>query len=82
MNTEIKIESGIPLPKKSVGARVRKYPLRNMNVGDSITIEGGVKEFASATGNASFVGRSTGWKFATRRIKEGGKNILRIWRVE
>jgi hypothetical protein len=82
MKQEIKIESGIPLPKKGIVGRKTMYPVRDMKVGDSFAVEGGPNVSASVWAAASRIGKIIGAKFTSRRVEEGGKRLTRIWRVE
>ena len=75
MNGEIKIETGIPMPP-GLGqrGRSRKYPWREMKVGDSFLVPGVTRQkWRSAPAGE----KATGFKFATRAV-EGG---IRVWRV-
>lgn len=68
---EIKIDKGIPIPAKGAG-RNRKYPFREMEIGDSI--------FTEKLGTTSLIKNwesSTGFKFTTRSENNG----RRIWRI-
>lgn len=80
----IRIESGIPVPPRvGGGGRPGKYPFEHMTPGDSflVTYQDGqppahaARRLASATKGAS---KRTGFKFTTRRLKDG----VRVWRVE
>jgi hypothetical protein len=62
-----KIEKGIPMSKR------RKYPFAEMEIGDSVFIEG-LKSVAEISG--SFRGHRPK-KFATRQV-DGG---IRVWRI-
>ena len=76
MSEEFKIESGIPMPGHKSGPRARKYPWKDMKVGDSFFVpnkRAGV--MSSACIAAQKYGRGT---FRARTV-EGG---CRVWRVE
>lgn len=68
----INIDKGVPIPTDLRG-RPKKYPWREMDVGDSFV--GGV----AARSLTTRMGKSTGQKFTSRKI---GENEFRIWRVK
>lgn len=72
--TDFPIEKSIPMPSQD---NWKKYPLEEMDIGDSISISG-LAEFLSARGAAYMYGKRNGLKFSTRQDGDGG----RIWRVE
>lgn len=70
----IKIEKGIPIPKKE---RKSKYPLAEMQIGDSFLIDLDGKK---SEGTKTYICTSStklGIKTIVREIPEG----LRVWRV-
>lgn len=69
----IKIDPGVPLTTS--GTR-RRYPFRDMAVGDSFFVPG--MTCRDMRGALSRAKRETGWRFATRRVDNG----LRIWKIE
>ena len=69
--SDFKIEKGIPVPVK---IRKRKYPFREMEVGDSIMIAG----MRAASQISWAVARHKPKRFVTR-VEEDG---LRVWRTE
>lgn len=75
----MKIETGIDLPPANTFQRQRKYPFRDMNVGDSIlfTPEPLGVESKPAKAARVFAYRN-GFKFAARTV-DGG---VRIWRIK
>ena len=72
MNTQIKIEKGVPIEPSHRAKTV--YPWRDMEVGDSFFTERAQSVVTNARTNAT---RKTGFKFATRKV-DGG---TRVWRV-
>jgi hypothetical protein len=73
----MKVEKDVPMPDHiKRGARSR-YPFRDMEVGDSVFIEGEGTN-GNAYSAAQMHGRGAGKRFRGRQ--EG--NGLRIWRVE
>lgn len=68
----IKIEKGIPKPNT-----VRRYPWRDMKVGDSFEVPAGMNP-ESFRHNAHLAGRRLNRKFSTRKFNGG----YRCWRVE
>ncbi len=72
---EIKIETGIPLPKKRKGGgRPRIYPFDGMSVGDSFRIPEG--KYVSAAASASKFGKINNITFRS------SPSEMRIWRVK
>jgi len=69
----IKIEKGIPLPTTARTPRAEKYPLRQLEVGDSFVAPVGQ---AALSAHARRVAKDTGYKFVVRHA-EGG---ARVWR--
>lgn len=78
---DIKIEKGIPLQNKNTPRT--KYPFPDMKVGDSFLVEapGNVRTSAVAT-TAKGWGNRHGVKFACRKVTEGKRQGIRIWRTE
>ena len=75
----IKIEKGIPAPKKQI--RTPKYPFRDMVVGDSFFIKSQEPESTRKKVSAAatmFCKLHEGFKFKTQ-VFEGG---VRTWRIE
>ena len=70
----IKIEDGIALTKRSTN-RESKYPFAQMEVGQSFYVEQSSSPSSAAT---SFCRKNAGYKFVTRREKDG----FRVWRIE
>lgn len=79
----ISIDRGVPVaPAICPGAARRKYPFRDMQVGDSffVSTKNDVerkKAQARLSGCANFYCRILGFTFAVRQV-EGG---VRVWRV-
>jgi len=65
-----KIEKNVPIPPI---ARSKKYPILEMEIGDSFYAEG-----KSARSSAYCVGARTGRRYVSRPERDG----YRIWRVE
>ena len=75
--SDVKIEKNIPIPEACGGAITRKYPFNEMEVGDSIFIEG--RKGSYTPGNAAHnYGKNHGKKFTSRKENDG----FRIWRIE
>ena len=70
----IKIEDGIALTKRST-KRASKYPFAQMEVGQSFYVEQSNSPSSAVT---SFCRKNAGYKFVTRREKDG----FRVWRIE
>jgi hypothetical protein len=80
----IQIEKGVPMPKASDSAR--KYPWREMEVGDSFVVpfDPTAKPYKLKNPAAGFSGaisalKSHGLAFAMRKQRDGS---LRVWRVK
>lgn len=79
-STEFTIDTNIPLPPVSRGPKSKgacKYPLHQMEVGDSFFI-GGTK---SRSIN-SFFKKLRPKRFTTRRVVENETSGVRVWRFE
>lgn len=75
-----KIEKDVPLPKKGSG-RPRKYPFKDMEVGDSFFAKNdkGVTPILNRIQYlASIYGRRYKYRFATRKVNNG----VRCWRTK
>lgn len=92
MNIAVKIESGVPLPRRSnSGGRPCKYPFHDLKVGDSFAIPLGGDVLL--TGNhgkkdrflstlraaASQYSKRNGGKFTVRTMRDEG--VIRCWRI-
>lgn len=72
----IKIEKGVPLPPSRRGwSSDAKYPLAEMDVGDSIWLP---LRQSSASARAISRGKKLGFKFTTRGEGDG----TRVWRIK
>lgn len=73
------IETGIPIPPPgNGGGRTPRYPLRELEVGDSFLVtDPSVTQRRLGSRLANF-GKETGRKFTQRRTPDG----IRVWRVE
>lgn len=76
--TEIKIERGVPMPRRGCGlfGRPPKYPWLAMETGDSFLVTGISRPSISRM--ACAFGRRHGLKFATRKQPDGS---IRVWRI-
>lgn len=78
----IKIEKNIPIPdvlRKSPHAYSVKYPLRDLEVGDSIFVEGKMSYEMGATVKYHSI---NGKKFTARTINDEKEGVgTRIWRT-
>lgn len=79
-NSTIKVERGIPVPKRSRRGKPR-YPWDKMRVGDSFLVECPKNEAIKAQNTVSSCGaawaRKHGGQFTTRAV-DGG---VRVWRI-
>lgn len=64
------VEKGVPLPSAS------KYPLREMEVGDSFSAPWQERHRIAVTGN-----KLKPKRFATRVLVENGERVCRVWRI-
>lgn len=88
------VESGVAMPErkrntKGLRPRARKYPIMDMEVGDSFFAGG----YAAATGGTkpehlrwmtahNFKRQRPGTKWAVRTVTEAGVLGVRVWRVK
>lgn len=73
----IAVDKGLPIPAPR-GGGARKYPFRELEVGDSFFIPGKTRQQLKASiSNASCDCR----RFVTRGVVEHGVKGLRVWRV-
>lgn len=70
---ETKIETGVPIPVR--GNTI--YPWDEMNVGDSIVLNG-----RSRTPVVYQNRKKTGRRYITRAVIENGEKVVRVWRVQ
>jgi hypothetical protein len=68
--TVMNIDVNIPVP-----ASRRKYPYRDMSVGDSFLVVGASVQVICNANNRA--GKKLGWRFIARRVPDG----VRVWRV-
>jgi hypothetical protein len=86
-----KIEKNVAIPPLPQG-REAKYPWEQMEpakkvkrggkeelVGDAFTIPGGK---ASVVSSANKRYKEQGKKFTARQMQEGGKPVLKVWRIQ
>ena len=76
MTSDYVIEKNVPFVQKKGPGRKPKYPLRQMEVGDSFLVPGG--NLRTMRTMARIVGLQLGRKFKAQE-QEGG---VRVWRVE
>ena len=74
----VKIDKGVPMPPAFHYLR-RKYPLADMEVGDSFFTAGAKTNFF---GSYTSRHKKFGKKFTTRAVVEDGVTGVRVWRVE
>jgi hypothetical protein len=80
--TDFKIESGIPIPPRASGKGGRsgsKYPIRQLQVGESVFIEGKPTKVASAIQSAKKADST--YAFTSRVVTEDEKVGVRVWRT-
>jgi hypothetical protein len=69
----------VPLPWN--GRRNRRYPWRDMQVGDSFFVPRG--EISQMSSLAGVTGKRLGWRFTCRTENYGTENEgVRVWRIE
>lgn len=78
--SEFEIEKGIAIPKKAMTNHIYKWPWPDMEVDDSIKIDGDDKELHKALTSAYQYGRRNEpiKKFQSRKLSS---TEARIWRV-
>lgn len=72
----IQIDKNIEIPGAEYNS---KYPLRNMECGDSFFVPG--KTVSAISGSTSRY-RKKGWKFVCRTVTENGVEGVRVWRTQ
>ena len=80
VKSDFKIQKNVPIPPRAGGRSGSKYPFRQMEVGDSVFVEGKVSKVASAIQSTSKINK--GWKFESRKADENGASGVRVWRKE
>ena len=76
--SKFKIDKGVPLLDRQRKNTV--YPWAAMEPGDSFFVAGAAQPSISSCAGAVSRRRS-GWRFATRKVTEGGVAGVRVWRV-
>lgn len=82
VKSEFKIESDIPIPPRAGGRGGRsgsKYPIRNLEKGQSVFIEGKPSKISSATQAAKKANPE--YSFTSRAVSENDKDGVRVWRT-
>lgn len=69
----VRIEKGHPIPT------ARRYPFKQMQVGDSFFIENHPNRVSAAA--ACYARRHAGYKFRTLKVREAGRSGTRCWRI-
>lgn len=77
----MQIDKNIPIPAKNSGRpRTSKYPIHEMELGDSFAVEWTNQK---SCGTLSSLNRQVAPKFLVQRsVIEDGKRMLRFWRVK
>jgi hypothetical protein len=68
------IEKNIPVPPKN--AARRKFPLENMEVGESFAFEGKASQVSPSIQSVKHM--NPGWQFTTRKVDD---THIRVWRT-
>ena len=80
-DSEFKIEKGIPAPLSAEMAIRRRYPLAEMQSGDSflVPLNGESREVVRQrlTQACAYANRKWGFKLCTRKTDDG----IRVWRI-
>lgn len=75
------IEKNVEIP--SAGVTQKKYPLRELEVGDSFFVPGENAKAIGRVRNAAFqAGKVHGLAFTCRVVTESGVRGIRVWRTE
>jgi hypothetical protein len=81
MEGGIEIQSGVPVPPRRVGSVL--YPYERMKVGDSFFVEGQTKyKINDMCARNRKMGHRLKMRFIARRVTEGEKVGIRIWRTK
>ena len=79
MADEIKIETGIPIPKQK---GTSKYPFQSMKIGDSFFVPNiHVSALSGSMINARNSMNAPKAKWITRTVTENGVKGVRVWRI-
>tara|TARA_R100001594_G_scaffold89766_2_gene124192 strand:- start:213 stop:539 length:327 start_codon:yes stop_codon:yes gene_type:complete len=76
---DIKIEKNIPIP--DIKHRGIMYPLLEMDVGDSFAINPNKARSLRGAIHRAQVKTRHKFRFVTRLITEGKKEVVRVWRI-
>lgn len=76
-NSELQIETGVPIPPRHYGKGGGKYPFANMTVGQSFLVKCLPKRRAQYQSHLCVSAKSNGFKVTTRQTEEG----VRCWLV-
>lgn len=74
----IKIDKGVTMPTRILGARPVIYPFSDMEVVDSFFMPLGEKNLGA---RADYWAKKLGHKYTTRKAVENGMTGARVWRV-
>jgi len=75
----MEVERGVPFPTQSLRVSKYRFPLGEMEIGDSFFVESREGSFLnSARSLISRYGKTFNRKFATRVVDNG----FRVWRIE
>lgn len=78
--SDLVIESGVPMP--DAGKIRRRYPWREMKVGQSIFVPAHETRPSTVVANASAYHRQhPGWKYQSRIVFRGQVRGVRVWRT-
>jgi hypothetical protein len=81
-----KIDKGMPIPAPTNPRE--KYPIRELEVGDSFAVvlptdpEEREAKLASVRATTFYYKKKYNIRCSTRQLRENGKRVLRVWRVE
>ena len=82
----IPIDKNVPLPEKTgSGAqphKPQKFPYADMVVGDSFVYDAYTKPKMILACNMNNRRGTNGRKFTCRKVREDGKDVIRVWRVK
>lgn len=80
MADDIKIEKGVPIPVGAGRQGIRKYPWREMEIGDSVFI--GCKDGETPEKVLSRLGQSLAFAKPLRFTRRREGDDVRVWRIE
>lgn len=83
--SEIKIESGLPIPEVRKAPYTTKFPWRKMETGDSFIYpmkrENVRYTVKMASRAVAYRKKAQGESYVVRTVEENGQRVVRVWRT-